>query len=102
GEEHELLRADALGVDVDDELEADVPETRKPEVGDLDRRSLGRREDDPGLRQRRRRPPLRGRYFAGGEGHLTLLLRARQLSATTVEPERWRTRLSTLLSTWAR
>src|SRR6476469_10782734 len=42
GEEDELLRAHAVGVDVDDELEADLVEAAEAEVRDLDLLPLGR------------------------------------------------------------
>ena len=48
-EEHELLRADAVGVDVDDDLQADLLEPAEAEVGDLDRGPLGGRQDDAGV-----------------------------------------------------
>ncbi len=41
GEEDELLRADALGVHVDDDLQADLLEPAEAEVGDLDSGALG-------------------------------------------------------------
>ena len=54
-EEHELLGADALGVDVDDDLEPDVVELREPEVRHLDVRAFERSQDDAGLCEDRRR-----------------------------------------------
>ena len=58
GEHDELLRADAVGVHVDDDLEAVPLEVAEAEVGDLDRLALGRRQDDPCAR---RASPLRAR-----------------------------------------
>ena len=52
-EEDQLLGADTLGVDVDDELEADLLELAQAEVGDLDRGDLAGRQGDPGGGQRR-------------------------------------------------
>ena len=40
GREHELLRAVAVGVHVDEELEADLVQAPEPEVRDFDRRVL--------------------------------------------------------------
>src|SRR6266516_629043 len=53
--EHELLRAHALRVHVDDELEPDLLETLEHEVGDFDRLTLGRCQHDARLREHRRR-----------------------------------------------
>ena len=55
-EEHELLRADALRVDVDDDLETDLVEAGEAEVRHLDARELVRSEDDPGPGESRGRP----------------------------------------------
>ena len=55
GEEDELLRADPVGVDVDDDLQADLLEPAEAEVGDLDRGPLGGSQDDPGALEVRRR-----------------------------------------------
>ena len=51
GEEDELLRADAVGVHVDDDLKADLLEPAEPEVGHLDRVTLVRRQDDARVRE---------------------------------------------------
>ena len=59
GKQHELLRADAVGVHVDDDLEPGLLELGEAEVGDLDLALLGRGEDDAGLRERRGRARLR-------------------------------------------
>src|SRR5689334_1437763 len=56
GEEDELLRAHALRVDVDEDRQADSLEVPEAEVGDLDRLSLGRREDDARVFECFRRP----------------------------------------------
>ncbi len=58
-EEHELLRADTVGVHVDDDLEPEVLETPEAEVGDLDRVAFGRCEHDARLREHRGRPGAR-------------------------------------------
>ena len=54
-EEHELLGADALRVDIDDDLEPDLVELREAEVGHLDRAAFVRRQHDSGLGKRCRR-----------------------------------------------
>ena len=51
GEEDELLRAVAVGVHVDEQLQADLPEPGEAEVRDLDRRALGLRDREPGRLQ---------------------------------------------------
>ncbi len=66
-EHHELLRADAIGVHVDDDLEALAFQVAEPEVGDLDRVTLGGREHDPRLREHCRCPFAR----AGGVHYRT-------------------------------
>jgi hypothetical protein len=43
-EQHQLLRAVAIGVDVRDQLEPGVLEVPEPEIGDLDARSFLRRD----------------------------------------------------------
>src|SRR5918912_3880846 len=48
-EEHQLLGAVAVGVDVGDELQALALQLPKPQVGDLNRRLLVRRQNDPCL-----------------------------------------------------
>src|SRR5919199_312079 len=48
-EEHQLLGAVVVGVDVGDELQALALQLAKPQVGDLDRRLLVRRQNDPCL-----------------------------------------------------
>jgi hypothetical protein len=48
-EEHQLLGAVAVGVDVGDELQALALQLPKPQIGDLDRRLLVRRQNDPCL-----------------------------------------------------
>jgi hypothetical protein len=58
-EEHELLRADPLRVDVDDDLQADLVEAAETEVRNLDPLALGRREHDAGVGE------YRGRALAG-------------------------------------
>src|SRR2546421_10512830 len=64
-EQHELLRADAIGVHVDDELEAHVLEPAQTEVRDLDLFALVRREHDAGLVEHGRCPLAR---FGRGQG----------------------------------
>src|SRR5437667_7203172 len=61
-QEHELLRADTLGVDVDDELQPDLVEPAEAEVGDLDLLALGVCENDPRLGEHRRRRLARLRF----------------------------------------
>jgi hypothetical protein len=51
GEEHELLRAVAVGVHVDEELKPDLGEPAEAEVGDLDLAHLVVAEDDARLAQ---------------------------------------------------
>ena len=55
-EEDELLRADALRVHVDDDLQPRLLEPAETEVGHLDRSAFGGGEDDPGVGEHRRRP----------------------------------------------
>ena len=72
-EHDELLRADPLGVHVDDDLQAPALELAEAEVGHLDRLLLGRRQHDPGLGQHRRRPvPRRGRVHSQRDGPAAL------------------------------
>ena len=47
GVEHELLRAVAVGVDVDEQLQPRLAEAREAEVGDLDRARSASVSDDP-------------------------------------------------------
>ena len=70
-EEHELLRADAVGVRVDDHLEPELLEPGEPEVGDLDSVALLRCQHDP-----------RGVEGLGGapSGGVDLALRQRHVS----------------------
>jgi len=55
-EHDQLLRANPLGIDVDDDLQPDLVEPRQTEIGDLDRLALDRREDDAGCRENPRSP----------------------------------------------
>src|SRR5207248_5788907 len=54
-EEHELLRAHAFRVHVDDELQPDLLELPEPEVCNLQLFALGRREHDARVREHLRR-----------------------------------------------
>src|SRR6266480_4941657 len=58
-EQHELLRADAIRVHVDDDLQADLAETAQTEVSDLDLLALTRRQHDAGRVEHGRRPLAR-------------------------------------------
>jgi xylose isomerase len=49
GEQDELLRAHAIGVDVDDDLQSDFVEPTQAEVRDLDALALSGRQHDAGL-----------------------------------------------------
>src|SRR5207249_8820959 len=55
-EQHELFRANAIGVHVDDDLQSDFVEPAQAEVRDLDSLALLRRQDDAGLHEHDRRP----------------------------------------------
>src|SRR4051812_34157317 len=80
GEEHELLRADAFGVHVDDELEAGLLEPPEPEVGDLDLLPLRRRQDDARLGEHLRGPFAR---FLVGHNATGVLVVAEVCSASS-------------------
>src|SRR5438874_11263256 len=54
-EQHKLLRADAIRVHVDDNLQSDLVEPAQTEVSDLDLLALSRRQHDAGLFEHGRR-----------------------------------------------
>ena len=58
-EQHELLRAHAIGVHVDDDLQSDFVEPAQTEVRDLDVLALMRGQHDAGLDEHGRRPLAR-------------------------------------------
>ena len=64
-EQHELFRAHAVGVDVDDDLQSDLVEPAQTEIRDLDLLALVRRQHDAGRVEHGRRPLARL-----GLGHL--------------------------------
>src|SRR5574340_252014 len=72
-QQHQLLRAVAIGVDVDHEFEPGVPEIAEPEVGHLEVRSLLRRQHQAGRLQHGRGPRLRLLELLSGQ-HATRLL----------------------------
>lgn len=59
GEHHDLLGADALGVDVDDDLQPRSIELSEAEVGHFDAVALFIGEDEPRLSEQLCRPPPR-------------------------------------------
>ena len=58
GEQHQLLGADTLRIDVDHQLQSGLLELAEPEVGHLDLPLLGGRQDDAGIRKGRDRTHL--------------------------------------------
>ena len=81
GEEDELLRTDALGVHVDDELQPNLLELSEPEVGHLDRVTFRRGEHDPSVREHRGRPLAR---LTVGQSRTASPLPAERWSASSV------------------
>ena len=68
-EQHELFRAHAIGVHVDDDLQSDFVDPTETEVRDLDFLALMRRQHDAGLDKHGRRPLARlglGHSWASG------------------------------------
>ena len=77
-QEDELLRANAIRVDVDENREADPLEVPEPEVDDLDRFPLGRRQNDARVLEGRRRAlPSQRHGRAGCRRRVQSLERAR-------------------------
>ena len=80
-EQHELLRAHAFRVHVDDDLQPDLVEPAEPEIRHLDPLAFGRAEDDPCVVQHRGRA-LAGLF--GGHSATRLPLVADSWSASSV------------------
>src|SRR5205823_6438687 len=77
-EEHQLLGTVAVGVDVGDERQALALQLPEPQLGDLNRRLLVRRQNDPCLAQHRHGPPP-GLLSLRTRDHSHLLLQLNRL-----------------------